>query len=125
MIVMPPKSPAGPALLVPHATELTQGDTNTAVSPPAGNSSLSTHLAGELQCGAPVINAGGALKHLHDGAVAIHLQDLAAARAAVAQPDVDDLGILGFLKAGRRLGGAGAAQRIAGLKARWGFSSSP
>ena len=35
-----------------------------------------TRLAGELEGGGPVVDAAGALKHLHHGAVAVHLQHL-------------------------------------------------
>ena len=65
-----------------------------------------THLPSELQRGALVVDARGALKHLHHRAVAIHLQHLPAPHAAVAQPQVDDLGVLGLL---RGVGGGGGA----------------
>lgn len=69
---------------------------------------IPTHVSRELQRGAAVVDARGSLEHLHHGAVAVHLQHLPAPSAAIAQPDVDDLCILGLLQ-GRRRGGVGTA----------------
>jgi hypothetical protein len=52
------------------------------------------HVARELQLRVPAVNARGTFKDLHDGAFAVHFQHLPAAHAAVAEPDVDNLGVL-------------------------------
>ena len=52
------------------------------------------NLARELHPRVFVINARGALEHLHNRALAVNLQDLPSANRAVAELDVDDLGVL-------------------------------
>mmetsp|Transcript_9018 Transcript_9018/g.30566 ORF Transcript_9018/g.30566 Transcript_9018/m.30566 type:complete len:578 (+) Transcript_9018:341-2074(+) len=49
------------------------------------------HLPGEGHGGALVVDAGGALEHLHDGLVARHLEALARALGAVGEGELDDL----------------------------------
>mmetsp|Transcript_62503 Transcript_62503/g.167417 ORF Transcript_62503/g.167417 Transcript_62503/m.167417 type:complete len:335 (+) Transcript_62503:537-1541(+) len=48
-------------------------------------------VSGELHVGVLVVNAGGALEHLHHGLAVVHLQHLALSYAAVSQCQVDDL----------------------------------
>lgn len=69
----------------------------------------STHLPSELQRGGLVVDARGALKHLHHGAVSVHLQDLPTSHAAIAQPQVHNLGILGLLQGVQQGGIVGLA----------------
>ncbi len=55
-------------------------------------------LASELQRCFPVVDARGALEHLHDGPGAIHLQHLTPPVGAIAQTDLHNLCVLGALQ---------------------------
>ncbi len=57
-----------------------------------------TYLSSELQVRALVVDAGCALKHLHNRLGAVHLQHLATPGGAIAQLEVDNLCVLGLLQ---------------------------
>ena len=77
------------------------------------------HLARKLERGAPVVNARRPLKHLHHGAVAVHLQHLPAPGAAVPQLELHDLRIFGLLRGvGLGWGGRWRGVRAWGLQRR-------
>lgn len=51
-------------------------------------------FASEVESGLLVVNAGGALKDLHNCAVTLHLKHLSTAGATISEGEVDDLCVL-------------------------------
>jgi len=52
-------------------------------------------VAGEFASGLTIVNVGGSLKYLDDGAGASYLEDLTGAGGPVAEGEVDDFGVFG------------------------------